>query len=104
MADLRTVVESLGHEDVRTFIASGNVVFTSGKRVRPASLEAAIEKAFAIDIAVMLRSAADLKRVVADLPFPKADTTKMHVGFMQRPPPAATVAGLDHDPWLPEEF
>jgi uncharacterized protein (DUF1697 family) len=29
MADLRKVVESLGHGDVATYIQSGNVVFTS---------------------------------------------------------------------------
>jgi len=30
MADLRDVVASLGHEDVATYIQSGNVVFTTG--------------------------------------------------------------------------
>ncbi|HEU5420497.1 MAG TPA: DUF1697 domain-containing protein, partial [Streptosporangiaceae bacterium] len=29
MADLREIVESLGHTDVATYIQSGNVVFTS---------------------------------------------------------------------------
>ena len=42
MERLRGEFEALGHEDVRTFIASGNVVF--GARVGRAALESSIER------------------------------------------------------------
>ena len=35
MPALRTLVESLGHTDVATYIASGNVVFTASAETRP---------------------------------------------------------------------
>jgi uncharacterized protein (DUF1697 family) len=104
MAELRKVVESLGHTEVQTLIASGNVVFTSAKAIQPSSLEKAIEAAFKIDIAVMLRTAAEMKRVVKAVPFKSAELASVHVGFMQRKPPAATVSKLDREKWLPEAF
>ena len=57
MAELRELVESLGFEDVRTYIQSGNVLFSAKKRPAPAVLEAAIERRFGLEVDVMLRSA-----------------------------------------------
>ena len=34
MADLRAIVESLGHTDVETYLQSGNVVFTPKRRAK----------------------------------------------------------------------
>ena len=34
MADLRSIVESLGHADVETYLQSGNVVFTPQRRTK----------------------------------------------------------------------
>jgi uncharacterized protein (DUF1697 family) len=104
MAELRKVVESLGHTDVATFIASGNVIFSSSKAVSSGSLETAVEKAFGINVAVMLRTAGDLARIVKGVPFGDADPSFLHVGFMQRKPAAAAVKELDHERWLPEQF
>ncbi len=46
MADLRTVVTSLGHTDVATYIQSGNVVFTS-TQTDTAAIATALEHAIA---------------------------------------------------------
>ena len=102
MAELRDVVEGLGHTDVSTFIQSGNVIFTSAKKVTPASLESALADRFGFDIPVMLRTRAELKKVVDNLPF--SDASDVHVGFMARKPTAAAVKKLDGDDFLPEEF
>jgi uncharacterized protein (DUF1697 family) len=71
MADLRRTFEALGFADVATYIQSGNVVFAS----RPASkarLTAAIERglgeAFDYDSRVVVVSARELERVVAQAP------------------------------------
>ena len=41
MADLRALLEGLGHADVATLLNSGNVVFRSGKKI-PAKIAAEI--------------------------------------------------------------
>jgi len=71
MADLRECVEALGHDDVRTYIASGNVLFRSGERSAAkldAQLERAIEARFGLPVRVVVRSASELARIVERLP------------------------------------
>jgi uncharacterized protein (DUF1697 family) len=104
MSELRSVVESLGHTNVSTFIQSGNVIFTTSRPVTSKSLESAIEKQFDIDITVVLRTAPELASVVKANPFADVDTSKLHVGFMATKPSAADVSKLDGDQFAPEEF
>ena len=104
MAELRELVESLGFDDVRTYIQSGNVLFSAKKRPAAAELEAAIERRFGLEVDVMLRSAAELERTIEHNPFPDADRSKLHVGFMARKPTAAVVGALDAEAFLPEQF
>ena len=104
MGDLRAVVESLGHTDVTTYIQSGNVVFTSKKNVTPAALERVIKNEFGFDITVVLRTRAELQRVVKDNPFARADLKTVHVGFMASKPSPAAVRDLDTDQFAPDEF
>jgi uncharacterized protein (DUF1697 family) len=81
MADLRRVVESLGHGDVATYIQSGNVVFTS-KDPDPAAVAAAIERALeamGVRSSVVVLSRAELAEVIAANPFPdEADPRHLH--------------------------
>jgi uncharacterized protein (DUF1697 family) len=51
MADLRTLVESLGYTDVRTLLNSGNVIYTA-PGVAPADAAARIEEALAARLGV----------------------------------------------------
>ena len=104
MAQLRALLSSLGHSAVTTYIQSGNIVFTSEKPVTPTSLETAIATEFGVKIVVMLRTPGELTKIVKTNPFASVDRSKVHVGFMTAQPPAATVAQLDPEPFLPEEF
>lgn len=104
MAELRELVESLGYDDVRTYIQSGNLLFRAAKRPRPAALEAAIEERFGLRVDVILRSAANLATVVKRNPFPRAEGSKLHVGFMASKPPASVLVAIDGEPFLPDEF
>ena len=71
MAALRAAFEAMGFADVATHIQSGNVVF-SAKPASKARLAATIEKTlsdrFGYDSRVVLVSAAELDRVVAQAP------------------------------------
>ena len=104
MAGLRALFESMGHTDVATYIQSGNVVFTAAKAVTPVSLERAIAAEFGIEPAVVLRTPKELAAAIRANPFPRADPTRLHVGFMANAPAAATLAKIDAEPFRPEEF
>ena len=104
MAELRALVESLGYTDVRTFIQSGNVLFTAPKSPGAAHLEAAIRERFGLAVPVVLRTPPELARAVAADPFPGADRAKLYVGFMTQSPSPAALAELDGRPFLPDAF
>jgi uncharacterized protein (DUF1697 family) len=102
MADLRSLVESLGHTDVTTYIQSGNVVFTSSKPVAAKALETAIKDRFGIGLTVVLRTPAELAKVVKANPFAPGDLSKVHVGFMAEKPSKALIAKLDATRFEPD--
>ena len=92
MADLRSVVESLGYTDVATYVQSGNVVFTADA-VDAAALAAAIEKDVGVAAAVVVLSRAELERVVGGNPWPEeTDGTRVHVIFTSGEPDASVVS------------
>jgi uncharacterized protein (DUF1697 family) len=96
MSDLKAICEELGFGTVRTYIASGNVVFTSRKS--EAAVKAALEKQLAAyagkPAGVLVRSAAEMAQVLADNPFLKAAPNRTMAVFLDRAPPADTLAGV----------
>ena len=66
MADLRALLTELGYEDVRTVLASGNIIFTGPKAKAREKLETAIAERFGFQVDVVLRTMAELHAVVAD--------------------------------------
>jgi len=100
MADLRAVLSALGLEDVRTYIQSGNVVFsTSGddEALLGSRIERAIAGAFDVAPAVLLRRPAELDRIAWSNPYLGAgtDTSRLHVVFLDRRPEPSAAAELD---------
>jgi uncharacterized protein (DUF1697 family) len=92
MTELKTIFQSLGFDDVSTFIASGNVIFTAKGAIAP--LEARIERGLeaSLDYAVptMLRTTADVARAADYDAFSGAarEGASLYVGFMKREAPA----------------
>ena len=72
MAELKALCEALGLAQVRTYIASGNVVFASDldEGELKAMIEAALEAKYGKPIAVLVRSGIDLAGVVQANPWP----------------------------------
>ena len=64
MSDLRALVEAAGGKDVQTYVQSGNVVFATGAATGRLERELAdaILQAHGLDVPVLVRSAAELKR------------------------------------------
>src|SRR5574338_1131147 len=82
MPELRTIVESLGHTDVETYLQSGNVVFTPEGKADPAPrLAKAITERTGHEVAVLVRTAKELAKVIEANPYPVSDPTKVVVVF-----------------------
>ncbi|HVA53896.1 MAG TPA: DUF1697 domain-containing protein [Acidimicrobiales bacterium] len=97
MADLRALFGELGLVDARTYIQSGNVIFSSPTWPDASTLETAIEERFAIKTNVVLRSAGDLGAAVEHNPFSLEEEAGLHVGFMARTVSKEKIAALDHE-------
>ena len=72
METLRATFESLGFEDVKSYINSGNIAFDTAKTddaKLAKTIHDAIQKEFGFDISVMVRSMAEIKEVVEWDPF-----------------------------------
>ena len=91
MADLRACLEADGFGDVRTYIQSGNVLFTTAEdntAKLAAALESAIEGRFGIWSSVVVLSRDELSRVLAANPYPDEPNPRMvHVVFLNGSPP-----------------
>ncbi len=72
METLREVCASLGFENVKTYINSGNVIFetreTDDKKLA-AKIENAIEKEFGLQIKTIVRSISEIEEIVKNNPF-----------------------------------
>lgn len=88
MKELRSLLEGLGCQDVRTYIQSGNAVFRhrSSPSALSKKIRAAIDDAFGFDPPVLLMSRADLERAAANNPFPEgeADPKTLHLAFLTK--------------------
>ena len=86
MPALRTLVESLGHTDVATYIASGNVVFTASAETDAAlagDLEKAIEAELGVACRVVVLTSEELAEAVAANPYPDEPNPKLvHAFFL----------------------
>ncbi len=89
MKDLTAICAGLGFEKVRTYIQSGNIVFESSLteaeiRVR---LEAALTKSMGRHVDVFVRTASELRALLAANPFVEAEPSKVMVVFLVEAPP-----------------
>jgi uncharacterized protein (DUF1697 family) len=89
MSELKPMCEALGFEGVRTYIASGNVVFTRRKSESAVkkALEARLEAYAGKAVGVMVRTAAEMQAVLKANPFPKAPGNRTVAIFLDAKPP-----------------
>ncbi|MGI5458979.1 DUF1697 domain-containing protein [Streptomyces sp. CA-249302] len=109
MAELRQLMEGLGHEGVRTHLQSGQAVFATGRGDEASladELAQAIEKHFGFAVDVIVRDHAYLRAVAEACPFPAADLEpkQLHVTYFSEPVDAQRFAEIDRETYLPEEF
>jgi uncharacterized protein (DUF1697 family) len=102
MKELRAMCEAIGFANVRTYIASGNVVFAANEP--EAAVKAALEKALEAyagkPVGVMVRTDAEMAAIVAANPFPAVAGNRTAAIFLDDPPAAdalAAVTGRDDE-------
>jgi|SRR5690606_36795075 len=88
MSQLKSLFEELGFEDVATFIASGNVIFSSKARDRrklESQIEKHLEQALGYDVETFVRTAEEVIAVSRARPFLDAGKpgTTVHVLFFR---------------------
>ncbi|HKX92361.1 MAG TPA: DUF1697 domain-containing protein [Sphingomicrobium sp.] len=93
MNDLKRVADELGLEKARTYIASGNLLFASGKT--ESALKAALEKALTAHLGkpveAMIRTAAEMTDVVSSNPFAAEPGNRVVAIFFDGRPDADAV-------------
>jgi len=79
MKDLARICTDAGLKNVRTYIASGNVVFESGSANKTAltrKIEKALHQTLGYEVSVVLRTLSEIKSIVNRNPFRKYEASK----------------------------
>jgi uncharacterized protein (DUF1697 family) len=100
MEELRRVFQSLGFKNVETFIASGNVIFTSpsrGTKTLSRRIEKRLLTTLGYQVDTFLRTDAEVAAVASYRPFKESrlrSAAALNVGFLAEPLPAAATRAL----------
>lgn len=96
MADLKSLCETAGFDCVRTYIASGNVLFESKRTEKAVKqiLEARLLELAGKPVEVMVRTAAEMADVLARNPFPNAPGNRTVAIFLDTPPAATALENI----------
>lgn len=88
MADLKAMAAEVGFRDVRSWVATGNLVF-DGEDAPLAAVEERLEAAFRVrfgkHVDIILRKAEDWCRLAAQNPFPAGNGPDIGIRVMRQP-------------------
>ncbi|MGI9070557.1 MAG: DUF1697 domain-containing protein [Bryobacteraceae bacterium] len=109
MKELVLMFTEAGCDNVRTYIQSGNVIFSAVPTVAsrlPALISAQIGKRFDFQTQIVLRTGEQLRDIVSNNPFIKAGAAEetLHVLFLADLPNSRDVDQLGPDRSPPDEF
>lgn len=96
MSDLTAICEAIGFQAVRTYIASGNVVFRSawGEPEVKSALEARLHAYADKPVGVVVRPGGEMAEVLARNPFPDAPANRVTAIFLDDAPSPAILDGV----------
>lgn len=102
MSELKKMCERMGFENVHTLLASGNVVFEAPKKsvdTLAHELEMQLKKTFGFEVGVIVRTIADIQKMIDATPFKNIDATKhiRYVIFYTEQPKEKILAGKIQD-------
>jgi uncharacterized protein (DUF1697 family) len=90
MSDLKRLCEQAGFRNVRTYIASGNIVAErdGAEANAKAALESELRAYSGNPVGVIVRTAAEMAQVLADNPFPNRSASQTVAIFLDHAPPS----------------
>lgn len=96
MADLAALCEEAGFQAVRTYIASGNVVFETSLSVKKAknALEVRLQSYTGRPVGVVMRTAAEMAEVLVRNPFQNAPSSRVVAIFLDHATSPSTLDGV----------
>lgn len=100
MADLAEVVRGLGYDDVKTVLASGNVLFTTTDAASAAKerLEAALRERFGYDAWVHVLTRDKVRALAEAYPFERTADRHAYVVFVLKPDLLDELLAVELDP------
>jgi uncharacterized protein (DUF1697 family) len=108
MKDLCSALAKDGFAEVRSFIQSGNLIFSASagrdQQELSTTISALIAKQFGLTIPIIIRSVTELSQVVKANPYKNADSDLQYIMFLQEAPAAELAACLDPQRSPPDEF
>ncbi len=95
MADLKSLCVDAGFQDVETYIASGNVVFSSKVRadIAQSQLEQFLRRHTGKPVGVILRTAQEMQAVLTANPFGSHAPNRTYCFFLPGKPPKNAIEG-----------
>jgi uncharacterized protein (DUF1697 family) len=109
MADLKRLCGDLGHTEIVTYVQSGNAIFTS-RTQKPATIAANMERQIkedlGLDVRVLIRTPAEVEKVIARNPFatPRTDPKSLYITFLAEPPTKERVRAVSDFEAPPDKF
>lgn len=100
MQDLKDMFQSLGYENIRTYIQSGNVIFEHGgvrQEVLIHDIEQGIRDTFGFEVPVILRTQEELEQTLASNPFEPLEPEaykQLYVSFLLAEPSVEAIDKL----------
>lgn len=110
MEQLRGLCNSLGFQNVETYVQSGNIVFQTRSEDPLAlskSIGEAILESFGFDVPVIMRTSKEMRSVIANNPFlkeKKIDSSKLHVTFLSESPQKGSLKKLGAIAMSPDQY
>jgi uncharacterized protein (DUF1697 family) len=111
MTELSSLYRKMGFKNVRTYIRSGNVIFSlddkTDFRSVVSKIESAIQKKFNDAIPVFIRTPGEIKKVISDNPFPyekNFDPARLAVIFLYEVPADEQVEKVKNIDYPPDKF
>jgi uncharacterized protein (DUF1697 family) len=111
MPELSVLFKNLGFSDTKTYIQSGNVIFSSADQIPVTDLSAKIEngilKRFNFTVPALIRTLNEILQVITVNPFllqKNSDPTKMAVIFLQSAPSEDQIRKVEDINYPPDKF
>ena len=90
MIDLTELYKSLKFTNINTYIQSGNVTFKADAKLSDNEISAKISKAilkkYAFEVPVLVRTIAEMEKVITENPFKKESDERLYVTFLDQIP------------------